>query len=80
LEKLPAWQVPVLLDPFLDPLTCRLELLARRAPRDARDTLPIWHPEKFASQEREAPLHAGVKTAEAAQASLLGCDRQVEFL
>jgi hypothetical protein len=64
LDKLPSWQVPVLLHPFLDPLTCRLKLLARRAPFDARHALPIWTPRTRKAQKREAPLHAGVQTAE----------------
>ena len=63
--QLASWQLPVLRDPCLAPLPGRRELLARRAPLDARDTLPLWQPEPGASQARAAPLQAGGTTAEA---------------
>ena len=70
----------MLLDPFRDPPTCGLKLLTRRASRDARHALPIWHPGEFESQEGEAPPHAGVKTAEPQEMGLLWRDLEVEFL
>jgi hypothetical protein len=68
------------LNPCRHPPAGRLELLPCRTPLDARHALPIWSPSKLKAQKREAPLHAGVKTAEAQQAGLFGCDLEVEFL
>jgi hypothetical protein len=64
-KELSSRQVPMLLDPFRDPLTCRLELLAGRTPLDAWHALPIWSPCQLKAQNREAPLHAGVQTTAA---------------
>src|SRR3546814_9579063 len=48
-------QVPVLCQPFRDPLACRMPLLTRRAPRDARHTLSLWGPGTRAAQTGDAP-------------------------
>src|SRR6266446_539898 len=71
--------MPVLFDPFREPLASGLELLACGAPHDARHTVPIWCPEKLESQKGEAPLRAWVKTAEPAQMGFLWCHLEVEF-
>ena len=79
LEACPPRQMPVLFDPFREPLASGLELLACGAPHDARHTVPIWCPEKLASQKGEAPLLAGVKTAEPAQMGFLWSHLEVAF-
>src|SRR5712691_11151646 len=56
LEACPPRPVPVVLDPFREPLAGGVELLARGAPHDAGHTVPIWHPEARESQQGEAPL------------------------
>jgi hypothetical protein len=63
--------VPVLPNPFREPLAGGLELLACCTPFDTRHALSIWHPAELASQTGEAPLHAGVKAAEPQEAGLL---------
>ncbi|HSX81810.1 MAG TPA: hypothetical protein VLQ80_24995, partial [Candidatus Saccharimonadia bacterium] len=68
-----------MLDPFREPLTGGLELLACGAPPDAWHAVPIWHPEACKSQQGEAPLRARVKTAEPAQMGFLWGHLEVEF-
>src|SRR3989442_141542 len=81
LEECPPRQMPVLFDPFREPLASGLELLACGAPHDARHTVPIWCPEKLESQKGEAPLLAWVKTAEPAQMKLqAACQRLTEWI
>jgi len=70
-------QVPVLSDPCRDPSARRLELLARRAPLDARHALASWHPVQRASQQRAAPPHARMATTEAQEVGFLGGDLEV---
>jgi hypothetical protein len=41
--------------------------------------VPIWCPEKLASQKGEAPLRAWVKTAEPTQMGFLWCHLEVKF-
>src|SRR5262245_56202998 len=79
LEEFPPRQVPVLLDPFREPLAGGLELLAGGASHDAGHAVPIWCPEKLESQKGEAPLLARVKTAEPAQMGFLWSHLEVEF-
>jgi hypothetical protein len=49
LEECPPRHMPVLFDPFREPLASGLELLACGAPHDAGHAVPIWCPEKLAS-------------------------------
>src|SRR5919197_927707 len=79
LEERPPRQVPVLLDPFREPLASGLELLACRAPPDAGHAVPIWCPEPLESQKGETPLRARVKTAEPVQMGFLWSHLEVEF-
>src|SRR5215831_7528718 len=79
LEAYPPRQVPVLFDPFREPLASGLELLACGAPHDAGHAMPLWCPEKLAPQKGEAPLLARVKPAEPAQMGFLWCHVEVEF-
>src|SRR6267142_5993015 len=79
LEACPPRQVPVLLDPFREPLTGGLELLAGGAPHDAGHAVPIWQPEERESQKGAAPLRAWVKTAESSQVGLLRRHLEVAF-
>ena len=79
LEERPPRQMPVLCDPFREPLASGLELLACGAPHDAGHAVPIWCPEKLESQKGEAPLLARVKTAEPAPMGFLWCHLEVEF-
>ena len=79
LEACPPRQVPVLLDPFREPLAGGVELLTCRASHDAGHAVPIWHPAERTSQQGEAPLRAGVKTAASAQMGLLRRHLAVEF-
>ena len=78
-EEFPPRQVPVLLNPFREPLASGLELLTCGASQDAWHAVPIWHPEELESQKGEAPLRAWVKTAEPAQMRLLRCHLKVEL-
>jgi len=71
--------VPVLFDPFREPLASGLKLLARGAPHDAGHTVPIWPPEELKSQKGEAPLPARMKTAEPSQMRLFQGYLKVEF-
>ena len=70
--------MPVLFDPFREPLASGLELLACGAPPDAGHAVPIWCPEKRASSKGEAPLRARVTTAAPAQMGFLWCHLEVE--
>jgi len=79
LEEFPPRQVPVLLNPFREPLAGGLELLARGASPDAWHAVPIWHPAELESQKGEAPLRAWVKTAEPVQMRLLRRHLEVEL-
>ncbi len=79
-EKFTPRQMPVALDPFLDPLAGCLELRTRRAPHDARYALTILPPDKLEAQKREAPLPPGMKTAEPKQVGLVRCSLKIEFL
>jgi class 3 adenylate cyclase len=79
LEEFPPRQVPVLLNPFREPLAGGVELLPCGASHDAGHAVPIWHPEELKSQKGEAPLLARVKTAEPAQMGLLRRHLEVEF-
>src|SRR5690348_16768233 len=63
LEEFPPRQVPVLLEPFREPLIGGLELLACSASHDTWHAVPIWQPKERKSQKGEAPLRAWVKTA-----------------
>ena len=80
LEEFPPRQVPVLLDPFREPLAGGVELLTCSASHDAGHAVPIWHPEERKSQKGAAPLRAGVQTAESSQMGLLWRHLEVEFL
>jgi hypothetical protein len=72
-------QVPVLSDPFRDPSARRLELLARRASRDAWHTVAIWHPVELEAQKREAPPHARLNTTEAQEVGFIWGDLEGEW-
>src|SRR5262245_1048168 len=71
LEECPPRQMPVLLNPFREPLAGGLELLTCGASQDAWHAVPLWHPAARESQKGEAPLRAWVKTAEPVQMRLL---------
>src|SRR5262245_39113296 len=71
--------MPVLPDPCRDPPAGGLELRAGRTPRDARHAVPIRLPGGLEAQKGEAPLPAGVKTAEPQETGLLRRDLEIEF-
>jgi hypothetical protein len=70
----------VLFDPCRHPTARRVELLTRRASRDARHALAGWHPRPLESQKREAPLHAGLETTEAQEVGFVGGNLEGELL
>jgi hypothetical protein len=80
LEEFPPRQVPVLLDPFREPLAGGVELLTCSASHDVWHAVPIWHPEELESQKGAAPPLAWVKTAEPSQMGLLRGHLEVAFL
>jgi len=79
-EALTPRQVPGLFHPCRDPLACRMQLLTRRAPRDAWHALPIWGPGTREAQTGDAPPPTGMQPAAPPQVGLLWCDLEVALL
>ena len=64
-------QMPIRLDPFLDPFARTLQFLASRAAFDTRLSLSVFFPEKFEAQKGKPVLHAWMKSTESQDAGLL---------
>jgi hypothetical protein len=58
-------QMPIRLNPVLDPSARTPQFLVSGAAFDTRDALPVFLPEPFDAQEGEPTCHAGMKATEA---------------
>ena len=74
-----TWQMPVRLNPFLDPFARTLQSLARGAAFDAGHSLSVFFPEKFEAPKGDPARQARMKATEAQDAGLLRGDLQFEF-
>lgn len=66
-------QMPIRLNPFLDPSARTLQFLPCGAACDTRRALSVFGPEQFEAQEGEPVLHARMKATEAQDTGLRRC-------
>jgi hypothetical protein len=72
-------QMPIRLNPFLDPSARTLQFLASGAAFDTRHSLSVFCPEKFEAQKGEPARHAGMKATESQATGLRRCHLSCEF-
>jgi hypothetical protein len=65
-----TWQMPVRLNPFLDPFARALQFLASGAALDTRHSLSVFFPEKFEAHKGEPARHARMKSTASQDAGL----------
>ena len=71
--------MPIRLNPCLEPFARTLQFLASRTALDARHSLSVFFPEKFAAQKGAPARQAGMQATEAQDAGLRRRHLQCEF-